>query len=225
MTVRPIARNLNTALSLQTGVMMEASVLTRVAAAIAVLVAALAMNSTVAAKSDQAPGQVRRYFIAADELDWDYMPGGRDGMMGMAPEGYAKFYATRGPHLVGPVYRKALYREYTDASFSRLKPHSPGEAYLGALGPVIHAEVGDTIRVTFRNNGTHPYSMHPHGVFYDKASEGSPYADGIAPAKKPGDSVAPSNMSGKCRNVRARDRTIPARSSGSITPTRASGKM
>lgn len=59
------------------------------------------------------------------------------------------------------------------------------------LGPTIHAEVGDTIKVLFKNHGTHPYSMHPHGVLYDKASEGSPYDDGVPLSSKPGDSVAP----------------------------------
>lgn len=151
--------------------------------AIALALLALAFQSAAA--------EVRQYYIAADEIDWDYMPGGRDGMMGMAPMGWAKFFATRGPHLIGSVYRKAVYREYTDATFKHLKPRQPGDAYLGMLGPIIRAEVGDTIRIVFKNNGTHPYSMHPHGVFYDKASEGSLYDDGVAPAAKPGGSVAP----------------------------------
>jgi manganese oxidase len=136
-------------------------------------------------------GQVRQYYIAADEIDWNYMPSGKDQMMGMAPMGYAKFYATRGPHLIGPVYRKAVYREYTDATFTHLKPRPADQAYLGILGPIIHAEVGDTIRIVFKNNGTHPYSLHPHGVFYEKASEGSPYDDSVPMSAKPGDSVAP----------------------------------
>ena len=46
------------------------------------------------------------------------------------------------------------------------------------LGPLIRAEVGDTIKVFFKNNGTRPYSVHPHGVFYEKASEGAQYDDG-----------------------------------------------
>ena len=139
-----------------------------------------------------ASAEVRQYFIAADEIDWDYMPTGKDAMMpGMPLMGYAKFFATRGPHLIGKVYRKAMYREYTDATFKHLKPRKPEDAYLGLLGPIIHAEVGDTIRIVFHNNGTHPYTMHPHGVFYEKASEGSPYDDGVAPADKGGDSVAP----------------------------------
>jgi hephaestin len=139
-----------------------------------------------------ASAEVRQYFIAADEIDWNYMPSGRDAMMpGMPLMGYAKYFATRGPHLIGSVYRKAVYREYTDATFRTLKPRTPDDAYQGLLGPVIHAEVGDTIRIVFRNNGTHPYSLHPHGVFYEKASEGSLYDDGVAAAAKPGDSVAP----------------------------------
>ena len=50
-------------------------------------------------------GTLRTYYIAADELDWDYVPSGFDKMMGMPPEGYAKIYTTRGPHQIGKVYR------------------------------------------------------------------------------------------------------------------------
>ena len=129
--------------------------------------------------------------MAADELDWNYMPGGRDGMMGMAPEGYAKVFGQRGLHSLGSVYHKAMYREYTDATFTKLKPRPADQAYLGLVGPILHAEVGDTIKVVFRNHGTHPYSMHPHGVLYEKPSEGSGYADGVNASAKGGDLVAP----------------------------------
>lgn len=152
---------------------------------------ALIILCATAASHTRADARVRQYYIAADEIDWNYMPTGKDGMMGMAPTRYAKFYLTRGPHLIGPVYRKAVYREYADATFAHLKPRPAEQAYLGILGPIIHAEVGDTIRVLFKNNGTHPYSMHPHGVFYDKASEGSPYDDGVDMAQKGGASVEP----------------------------------
>ena len=139
----------------------------------------------------QQTGLVRTYYIAADELDWDYMPSGRDAMMGMAPRGYARFFAQHGPHYIGRVYRKALYREYTDATFAHLKPRPADEAYLGTVGPIIHAAVGDTIRVVFRNNGSHPYSMHPHGVLYEAASEGSAYDHGTNASAPDGNSVAP----------------------------------
>jgi len=112
-------------------------------------------------------------------------------MMGMAPKGYAKVFGQHSRHGIGSVYRKAMYREYTDATFAHLKPRPSDQAYLGIAGPIIHAEVGDTIKVVFRNHGTHAYSMHPHGVFYAKASEGAGYADGVAGSDKGGASVAP----------------------------------
>ena len=73
----------------------------------------------------------------------------------------------RRPH----VYRKALYREYSDSTFTVRKPRPPEWEHLGYLGPVIRGTVGDTIRIIFKNNAAMPYTMHPHGVFYDKRTK------------------------------------------------------
>jgi hypothetical protein len=51
------------------------------------------------------------------------------------------------PDRIGRKYLKAIYPEYTDASFVTLKPQGPREEGLGILGPIIRAEVGDTITV------------------------------------------------------------------------------
>ena len=138
-----------------------------------------------------APPKVHTYYIAADEVDWDYAPGGMNKMMGMKFEGNPKVFTERGPHRIGTVYRKALYREYTDETFTQLKPRPAEWEHTGILGPILRAEVGDTIRVVFKNNATHPYSMHPHGVFYDKDSEGALYEDGTSGADKDDDAVPP----------------------------------
>ncbi len=129
---------------------------------------------------------VHTYYVAADEVEWNYTPLGVDKMMGMEFTGYAKVFTERGPHRIGTTYRKAIYREYTDETFTKLKPRPPEWEHLGMLGPVLRAEVGDTIRVIFKNNATHPFSMHPHGVFYAKDSEGSGYDDGYSGADKMG---------------------------------------
>ncbi len=120
-------------------------------------------------------GHVRTYYVAADEVEWDYAPTGMDRMTGKPFEGYAKVHTERGPHRIGTKYLKACYREYTDGTFHTLKPRAPDQQYLGIVGPVLHGEVGDTIKVVFKNNASHPYSMHPHGVSYDKSSEGTLY--------------------------------------------------
>src|ERR1039458_10665037 len=90
--------------------------------------------------------RVRTYYVAADEVEWDYTPSGMDKMMGMKFEGWGEMFTKSGPHAIGRIYRKAVYREYTDASFSKLKPRSPEWEHLGILGPVLRVEVGDTIR-------------------------------------------------------------------------------
>ena len=75
------------------------------------------------------------------------------------------------------VYKKARYVQYSDASFSNAVARTSAEEHLGILGPVIRAEVGDTVKVTFKNMASRAYSIHPRGVRYDKANEGMTYND------------------------------------------------
>ena len=66
---------------------------------------------------------------------------------------------------IGRKYYKAVYREYTDDTFTKTKEHP---TYLGILGPILRAEVDDTIKIVFKNLAkTYNYSVHPHGVFYE----------------------------------------------------------
>jgi FtsP/CotA-like multicopper oxidase with cupredoxin domain len=154
-----------------------------------IVLAAVAAAAAQAAM-DKVP-KIHTYYIAADEVEWDYAPGGINKVMGMKFEGNPLIFVEQGPHRIGKVYRKAIYREYTDESFSHLKPRAPEWEHAGILGPIIRAEVGDTIHVFFKNNATKPYSVHPHGVFYNKDSEGSMYDDGTSGADKEDDSVPP----------------------------------
>ena len=135
---------------------------------------------------------VRIYFIAADEVDWTYVPSGGDQAISGKKDDFAKDSASRG--MLDPnasTYRKATFREYTDSSFRFLKVRPEAWTHLGILGPLIRAEVGDTIKVIFRNHATRPYSLHPHGVFYRKNAEGLAYLDGTSGADKQDDAVAP----------------------------------
>ena len=40
------------------------------------------------------------------------------------------------------------------------------------LGPIIRAEVGDTVKFVFRNMASHNHTMHLHGLRYSKDNEG-----------------------------------------------------
>lgn len=133
----------------------------------------------------------RLYYVAADELTWDYAPIQQNLMMAMPLSEEQDVFVKTSPDTIGSRYKKALFRQYTDASFTTLKSRSSNEQHLGLLGPVFRAEVGDTIKVVFKNNAVRPYSIHPHGVFYDKANEGAPTNDGTSEKQKRDDAIAP----------------------------------
>jgi len=141
-------------------------------------------NATSNADAGNSPGPVvHTYYIAADEVMWNYVPRGRN------------LAGTPGPEMEGGAtpakYRKAIYQEYTDAHFQTLKPRPPEWEHLGILGPLIRAEVGDTVKVVFKNNTKIMCSMHPHGLAYTKESEGALYSDGSSAEAKKGDAVPP----------------------------------
>jgi len=134
------------------------------------------------------PPMTRTYYVAADTVRWNYVPGGIDQLSGR-PYTDTAFFPDSAPRPVSTVYLKILYREYTDATFQTLNPRPPEWRHLGFLGPLLRAVVGDTIRVVFRNNAPGRFSMHPHGVFYEKSSEGAPYVDGTSGADTADDGV------------------------------------
>jgi len=127
--------------------------------------------------------KTRIYYIAADEVTWNYAPHGRNitGMPGSELEGGSRVL----------TFRKAVYREYTDATFETLKPRTAEWEHLGILGPLIRAEVGETVRVVFKNNTKIFCSMHAHGLAYAKQSEGALYDDGNSSDQKKGGGVPP----------------------------------
>ena len=139
----------------------------------------------------ESEGVVRKYYIQADEVIWDYAPLGYNGVTGKEYEEKDCMFVKRDPPYLGSKRIKCIYREYTDASFTTLKERGENEGYLGNLGPVIRAEVGDTIKIKYKNACSFPTSMHPHGVFYNKDSEGTPYSDGTRRRDKRDDAVPP----------------------------------
>lgn len=112
------------------------------------------------------PRRTRQYYIAAESELWDYLPSGRDEMCGkpLPP-----------PLVANRRAGKLRYIQYTDATFTTKMFPNPR---LGILGPVLRGVVGDFLAVTFLNRTSQSLSMHPHGVKYDKDSEGSYYQPG-----------------------------------------------
>lgn len=133
--------------------------------------------------ADGPRGRVRTYYIAAENVEWNYAPDPQPIVPPEDPEYRSPIQLT--------TWVKAVYHEYTDSTFQTRKPQPPEWQHLGMLGPLIRAEVGDTVKVIFKNNTRDFCTMHPHGLSYDKLSEGANYKDGLAPEQKKGDGVRP----------------------------------
>jgi hephaestin len=134
-------------------------------------------------------GVTRTYYISSDPVVWNYAPDGTNEITGKPFDAVAATYTEGGPGRIGSRYLKCLYRGYTDGGFDHLQQRPADDAYMGILGPAIHAVVGDTIKVVFRNTCPFPTSVHPHGVFYEKDSEGAPYNDDTSGDDRSDDAV------------------------------------
>ena len=105
----------------------------------------------------------RHYYIAAEDVSWNYAPSGHN-LLNAQP--------IRQPWAQKLEWPKTRFIEYTDNTFTTQKKQPD---WLGILGPVIRAEVGDEVIVDFLNRGHLAHDMHPHGFRYDKNNEGSFY--------------------------------------------------
>lgn len=84
-------------------------------------------------------------------------------------------YIRHNEYFIGSVYKKALFREYTDEKFDQRIQRDSSNVHLGVMGPIIRAEVGETIEVYFKNKASRPYSMLPHGLYFQNDEDGELY--------------------------------------------------
>ena len=126
----------------------------------------LAVAGTLAlAGPGAASARVVDYWVAAVPATWNIVPNGRDAIMGMP---------------VSPadtILPTVVYRRYTRGWRAPVQNAAPASAD-GLLipGPLLHARVGDRLRIHFRNRDTlrrDPHSMHFHGVHYRPSSDGA----------------------------------------------------
>ncbi len=113
--------------------------------------------------------------MAAVPVTWHVVPNERDAIGGM------RFEPSQ------TTLRTVVYRQFT-RDFGKMVPNVEGNR--GIQGPLLHARVGDTIVVHFRNLDTEfnrPHSMHFHGVEYAPGSDGA-YIPGFS---GPGANVKP----------------------------------
>eukprot|EP01095_Lingulamoeba_sp_RSL-Kostka_P010061 TRINITY_DN3543_c0_g1_i4.p1 TRINITY_DN3543_c0_g1~~TRINITY_DN3543_c0_g1_i4.p1 ORF type:complete len:359 (+),score=131.70 TRINITY_DN3543_c0_g1_i4:52-1128(+) len=119
--------------------------------------------------------KTRNYYIAAEEIQWNYAPSGMDNFAQLPLEESedASTFFEQNNERIGGTYIKALYIGYTDDTFTERIERKREEQHLGFLGPVIYGEVGDTLKIHFLNRCTRPYSIHAQGIKTNRDDEGA----------------------------------------------------
>src|SRR4051794_27257037 len=103
-------------------------------------VAILATLLAIAASATPAEAAVRHVWVAAVPADWNMIPNGRDGITGTTYEPAQTVFPT------------VVYRRFTK-NWRRPLRNSPRASVDHNLipGPLIHARVGDRLRIHFKN--------------------------------------------------------------------------
>ncbi|XP_055006712.1 coagulation factor V-like [Boleophthalmus pectinirostris] len=114
------------------------------------------------------------YYIAAEEVIWDYAP----NMPDYADENFQLKYLTNSEVRIGQKYKKAVFTLYKNESFTEKSETKQRRNELGILGPVIRAQIRDVVKIVFKNMASRPYSIYPHGLTIEKSQEGVNYPAG-----------------------------------------------
>jgi len=132
------------------------------------LAAAGALALVLAARAD---ARVIDYWVAAVPTTWNIVPNGHDAIENMRIDAADSIFPT------------VVYRRYS-RDWGRPVQNSGRSRSGGQMipGPLLHARVGDRLRVHFKNMDTlrrDPHSMHFHGVHYKPSSDGA-YVPGVS---------------------------------------------
>lgn len=93
----------------------------------------------------------RYYYIQAEEITWNYTPQGRNVVEDRDFDLYEQQYTTQQNNRIGSNYKKARFIGYIDDNFETPLESIDAEAHLGLLGPIIRAQVGDTLIIKVSN--------------------------------------------------------------------------
>ncbi|XP_066562910.1 coagulation factor V [Amia ocellicauda] len=120
--------------------------------------------------------QVWTYYIAAEEITWDYAPNLPEYSESTFKE-FKQKYLQPGPQRIGQKYKKAVYVQYSDNTFTTKVEDKQRKMETGILGPVVRAQIRDVIKIVFKNRASRPYSIYPQGLTINKTEEGASYPD------------------------------------------------
>ncbi|NXO83643.1 HPHL1 protein, partial [Sitta europaea] len=121
-------------------------------------------------RAQQQGGAMRLYYIAAEEVEWDYASNKSSASkiynISSFEERCQWFYTLFMQLLSAKILSKLKN------SYLNLNKEYPNECYNGnsrihlsfRTWPLLHAEVGDSVLIVFKNKASRPYSISAHGI-------------------------------------------------------------
>ncbi|NXV30165.1 HPHL1 protein, partial [Rissa tridactyla] len=120
-------------------------------------------NST---QGQQQQGAMRLYYIAAEEVEWDYASN-----KSSAPKIYnissneERYSKQKNLVAVGCAHSGGGTLKHPEFKFVEFRKAALITSILCFnLGPLLHAEVGDSVLIVFKNKASRPYSISAHGI-------------------------------------------------------------
>ncbi|KAF1605018.1 Hephaestin-like protein 1, partial [Eudyptes chrysolophus] len=99
-------------------------------------------------RAQQQHGAIRLYYIAAEEVEWDYASNKSSAL---------KIYNVSSNEERYPKQKMLVDMGHTHTALIT------GIVCFN-LGPLLHAEVGDSVLIVFKNKASRPYSISAHGI-------------------------------------------------------------
>ncbi|NXL47819.1 HPHL1 protein, partial [Podilymbus podiceps] len=104
-------------------------------------------------RAQQQQGAMRLYYVAAEEVEWDYASN-----KSSAPKIYN----------ISSNEERVLRKTFLGQAIKSLLKFRKAALLKGVsccnLGPLLHAEVGDSVLIVFKNKASRPYSISAHGI-------------------------------------------------------------
>ncbi|VDI70114.1 Hypothetical predicted protein [Mytilus galloprovincialis] len=137
-------------------------------------------------KSIQSGGKLWRYYIAAVDVEWEYAdrknhPVTLEDLQDPNTDGH--LYVRDTKKFIGTKYIKAVYREFTDASFKHLVKRSFRDYHLGTMGPFVRVQVGDTLEIVYKNMVNFQNTINMRNLKGDNHMVREQAENGVPPGK------------------------------------------
>ncbi|XP_052091552.1 hephaestin-like protein [Mytilus californianus] len=137
-------------------------------------------------KSIRPVGKLWRYYIAAVPVEWEYAqrkihPVTLEDLRNPKTDGH--LYVRNTKKFIGTTYTKAVYREFTDASFKHLVKRSFRDYHLGTMGPFVRVQVGDTLEIVYKNMVNFPNTINMRNLKGDNHMVRAQSENGVPPGQ------------------------------------------